>query len=162
MPRLCLAHPHSARRRAAVPLRSNFWCRSEHPAESPATWQLYPSSPREDFVTGRDAAPWGRANPARDRTPSSVGYAHDAVRAFETSSGVAAPAPAAGRRSDSCRRVLDAVPARPQTGRAPNPRNTAESAPRSYPAATPRLRRSRLVDNPQRGSRRECRRLNDE
>ena len=87
----------------------------------------------------------GRANPAGDRTPSSVGYAHDADPAFEISSGVAAPAPAAGRRSDSSRRVLDAVPVRPHTGRAPAPHNPVESAPRSCPAATPHPRRRRLT-----------------
>ena len=87
----------------------------------------------------------GRANPAGDRTPSSVRYAHDADPAFETSSGVTAPAPVARRRSDRSRRVLDAVPARPHTGHAPNPRNPVERAPRSCPAATPRRRRRRLT-----------------
>src|ERR1039458_5751216 len=53
---------------------------------------------------------------------------------------------------DSCGRVLDAVPARPHTGRAPNPRNPAESAPRSYPAATPHPRRRRLIENHHRGN----------
>ena len=93
----------------------------------------------------------GRAHPAGDITQSSVGYAHDAVPAFETSSGVAAPVPAAGRRSGSGRRVLDAVPARPHTGRAPKPPNPVESAPRSCQAATPHPRRRRLIEKQQGG-----------
>jgi hypothetical protein len=97
----------------------------------------------------------GRANPAGDRTRSGVGYGHDAVRAFETSFGVAAPVPAGRRRSDSYRRLLDAVPAPPHPGRAPEPRNPVESAPRSGPAATPRPRRRRLIENHQ-GAMENC------
>jgi HIT domain len=114
-----------------------------------------PNSSRAFRIAGRrirSSEPAGSANPAGDRTPSSVGYAHDADPAVETASGVAAPALAARRRGDSCWRVLDAVPARHHTSRAPKPRNPVESAPCSYPAATPHSRRRRLVGNHQRGN----------
>ena len=65
----------------------------------------------------------GRASSAGDRTRSGVGYGHDAVRAFETSSGGAAPVPAGRRRRHSYRRLLDAVPAPPRPSHAPKPRN---------------------------------------
>ena len=78
--------------------------------------------------------PLGRANAAGDRTRSGVRYAHDAVPAFETSAGVAAPVPAARRRSNSGRRVLDEVPARPRTGRAPKPARPWSFTPREAEA----------------------------
>jgi hypothetical protein len=94
----------------------------------------------------------GRASPAGVRTRSGVGYGHDAVRAFESSSGVAAPVPAGRRSSHSYRRLLDAVPAPPRTGHAPKPRNPVASAPRSCPASSSHPRRRRLIENHQRGA----------
>ena len=88
-----------------------------------------------------------------DRARSGVGYVHDAVPAFEISPGVAAPVPAGRRRNDRCRRLLDAMPAPHRTGRAPKPRNTAESASRSCRAATPR---ASLIENHQRGNPMRC------